>query len=81
MSAGCKSIDETMKLPKSKTHFVYSDQNGVIYFIHSDATKSITKFHNSLNNKGHITVNTSKRSKATRQENIGFECHCYHVNF
>ena len=50
------SMNLLMKLPKSKQYFGYSDGNGVIYFIHSDATKSITKFHKSFNNKGHVTV-------------------------
>ena len=60
-----QDVNLLMKLPKSKKYFGYSDENGVIYFIHSDATKSITKFHKSLNNKGHITLNKSKRPKAT----------------
>ena len=68
-----QDVNLLMKLPKSKEYFGYSDENGVIYFIHSDATKSITKFHKSFNNKGHATVNKSKRSKATGKEIIGFE--------
>ena len=60
-----QDVNLLMKLPKSKKYFGYSDENGVIYFIHSDATKSITKFHKSFNKKGHITVNKSKRPKPT----------------
>ena len=52
-----------MKLPKSERYFGYSDDNGVVYFIHSDSEKFITKYHKSVNNNGHITVNRSKRSK------------------
>ena len=67
-----------MKLPKSEHHFAdpyyadpyfgYSDDNGVIYFIHSDTEKFITKYHKSFNSKGHITVQKSKRYKALMQE-------------
>ena len=56
--------NQLMKLPKSKEYFGYSNANGVIYFIHSDEGKKITKFHKSCNNKGHITVDKSKRPKA-----------------
>ena len=31
-----------MKLPKSKQYFGYSDDNGVIYFIHSGTKQNIT---------------------------------------
>ena len=64
-----------MKLPKSKQYFGYSDDNGVIYFIHSETTKGITKFHKSFNNKGHITVSKSKRHKALMmgKESQGFQ--------
>ena len=58
-----KDLNLLMKLPKSERYFGYSDQNGVIYFFHSDESKDITKFHKSFNNKGHITVNKSKRHK------------------
>ena len=57
-----------MKLPKSEQYFGYSDDNGVIYFIHSDTEKFITKYHKSFNKKGHITVQKSKRSKALMKE-------------
>ena len=57
-----------MKLPKSEQFFGYSDDNGVIYFIHSGTKKFITKYHKSFNNKGHITVPKSKRSKALMKE-------------
>ena len=57
-----------MKLPKSKQYFGYSDEKGVIYFIHSDTKKSITKYHKSFNKKGHVVVNNSKRSKALMKE-------------
>ena len=62
-----------MKLPKSEQYFGdpylgYSDDNGVIYFIHSDTEKFITKYHKSFNDKGHITVQKSKRSKALMKE-------------
>ena len=48
--------NELMKLPKSEDYFGYSDQYGVIYFIHSDERKKITKFHKSLSKEGHISV-------------------------
>ena len=57
-----------LKLPKSEQYFGYSDDHGVIYFIHSDTEKFITKYHKSFNNKGHITVQKSKRSKALMKE-------------
>ena len=62
------SMNLLMKLPKSKQYFGYSDDNGVIYFIHSDTKKPITKYHKSFNKKGHIVVNKSKRSKAFIKE-------------
>ena len=61
-------MNPLMKLPKSKQYFGYSDDNGVIYFIHSDTEKFITKYHKSFNNKGHITIPKSKRSKALMKE-------------
>ena len=57
-----------MKLSKSEQYFGYSDENGVLYFIHSDTGKGITKFHKSFNKKGHIAANKSKRSKALMKE-------------
>ena len=65
-----QDINFLMKLPKSIQYFGYSDENGVLYFIHSDAgnEKFITKFHKSFNNKGHITIPKSKRSKALLKE-------------
>ena len=68
-----QDVNLLMKLPKSKEYFGYSDENGVVYFIHSDSTKSITKFHKSFNNKGHATVNKSKRFKATGKEILGIK--------
>ena len=62
-----QNVNQLMKLPKSKEYFGYSDENGVIYFIHSDEAKKITKFHKSFNNKGHVTVDKSKRPKALSQ--------------
>ena len=59
-----------MKLPKSEQYFGYSDEKGVVYFIHSDTEKFITKYHKSFNNKGHIVVEKSKRSKALMTEVI-----------
>ena len=58
------SMNLLMKLPKSKQYFGYSDDNGVIYFIHSNTKKPITKYHKSFNKKGHVVVNKSKKSKA-----------------
>ena len=52
-----------LQLPKSKDYFGYSDENGILYFIHSDAEKSITKYHKSFSNLGHKTVSKSKRKK------------------
>ena len=76
-----QDVNRLMKLPKSEHHFAdpyyadpyygYSDDNGVIYFIHSDTEKFITKYHKSFNNKGHIIVDKSKRPKAL----IGKESH------
>ena len=65
-----QDISLFMKLPKSYLYFGYSDENGVLYFIHSDGgnEKFITKFHKSFNNKGHITVPKSKRSNALLKE-------------
>ena len=51
------------QLPKSEDYFGYSDENGIIYFIHSDAEKSITKYHKSFSNLGHKTVAKSKRKE------------------
>ena len=65
-----------MKLPKSEKYFGYSDDHGVIYFIHSDTEKFITKYHKSFNNKGHITVQKSKRSKALMKEIELSGLHC-----
>ena len=59
-----QDINRLMKLPKSERYFGYSDDNGVIYFIHSDTEKFITKYHKSFSDKGHATVQKSKRSKA-----------------
>ena len=50
-----------VKLPKSNNYFGYTNALGVIYFIHSDAEKFITKFHKSLNKNGHMIVPKSKR--------------------
>ena len=51
------------QLPKSEYYFGYSDENGILYFIHSDAEKSITKYHKSFSNLGHKTVAKSKRKE------------------
>ena len=72
-----KDANLLMKLPKSKEYFGYSDNNGVIYFLHSDEAKKITKFHKSFNNKGHITVNKSKRPKAL----IGKDSHGFQYSY
>ena len=65
-----QDISLLMKLPKSHHYFGYSDKNGVLYFVHSDAgnEKFITKFHKSFNSKGHVTVPKSKRSNALLKE-------------
>ena len=69
-----QNVNQLMKLPKSKEYFGYSDENGVIYFLHSDEGKKITKFHKSFSNKGHITVDKSKRPKALiGKKNPGFQ--------
>ena len=52
-----------LQLPKSEDYFGYSDENGILYFIHSDAEKSITKYHKSFSNLGHKTVAKSKRKE------------------
>ena len=72
-----QDANQLMKLPKSKEYFGYSDYNGVIYFLHSDEAKKITKFHKSFNNKGHITVNKSKRPKAL----IGKDSHGFQYSY
>ena len=51
------------KLPKSEYYFGYSDENGILYFINSDAEKSITKYHKSFGKMGHKTVAQSKRKE------------------
>ena len=63
-----QDFNTLMKLSKSEQYFGYSDENGVLYFIHSDTGKGITKFHKSFNKKGHIAANKSKRSKALMKE-------------
>ena len=69
-----QDVNKLMKLPKSKEYFGYSDENGVIYFFHSDEKKKITKYHKSFNNKGHITVSKSKRPKdLIGKESQGFQ--------
>ena len=59
-----------MKLPKSKQYFGYSNENGVLYFIHSNVgnEKFITKFHKSFKNRGHMIVPKSKRSNTLMKE-------------
>ena len=47
-------------LPRSNGYFGYSDDKGILYFIHSSIQKSITKFHKQLNRKGHTVVQGSK---------------------
>ena len=65
-----QDVNPLMKLPKSKQYFGYSDENGVLYFIHSDVgnEKLITKFHKTYNNRGHMTVPKSKRSNTLLKE-------------
>ena len=65
-----QEINPLMKLPKSKQYFGYSDENGVLYFIHSDVgnEKLITKFHKAFNNRGHMAVPKSKRSNDLLKE-------------
>ena len=58
------------QLPKSDDYYGYSDENGILYFIHSDAEKSITKYHKSFSKLGHKTVANSKRKE-------GFSDHVY----
>ena len=45
-----------LKLPKSNYYHGYSNEQGVLYFIHSDIRKSITKYHKKFSNEGHKTV-------------------------
>ena len=65
-----QNVNPLMKLPKSKQYFGYSNENGVLYFIHSNVgnEKFITKFHKSFNNRGHMTVPKSKRSNTLMKE-------------
>ena len=68
-------IKKLIQLPKSRYYFGYSDALGVIYFIHSDAEKGITKFHKSLNKNGHIIVPKSKKPLMRGGENSVYEYH------
>ena len=60
------------KLPKSEDYFGYSDENGILYFIHSDTEKSITKYHKSFSKMGHKTVAHSKRKKGPGLQVYGY---------
>ena len=60
------------QLPKSEDYFGYSDENGILYFIHSDTEKSITKYHKSFSKMGHKTVAHSKRKKGPGQQLYGY---------
>ena len=62
------------QLPKSDDYYGYSDENGILYFNHSDAEKSITKYHKSFSKLGHKTVANSKRKE-------GFSDHVYGYNY
>ena len=44
------------KLSKSNYYHGYSNEQGILYFIHSDIRKSITKYHKKFSNEGHKTV-------------------------
>ena len=65
-----QNVNPLMKLPKSKQYFGYSNENGVLYFIHSNIgnEKFITKFHKSFKNRGHMIVPKSKRSNTLMKE-------------
>ena len=56
------------QLPKSEYYFGYSDENGILYFIHNRAEKSITKYHKSFSKLGYKTVANSKRKEGPGQD-------------
>ena len=60
-----------LHLPKSKGYFCYSDDKGILYFIHSDIRKSITQFHKKLNRKGHKIIQGSKYRLMNVCEELG----------
>ena len=61
------------QLPKSEYYFGYSDENGILYFIHSRAEKSITKYHKSFSKLGHKTVANSKRKEDPEGQIYGYD--------
>ena len=67
------------QLPKSSGHlgysgryFGYSDAKGILYFIHSNITKSITQFHKKLSIKGHKVIQGSKYKLKEVCEELGY---------
>ena len=70
---------QLFQLPKSEDYFGYSDENGVLYFIHSDAEKSITKYHKSFSKMGHKIVANSKRKEGPGYLSSNFSC-IFHLN-
>ena len=56
----------------SGTYFGYSDAKGILYFIHSNITQSITKFHKKLNKKGRKVIQGSKYKLMEVCEDLGF---------
>ena len=82
MTANGPSVKEkVLKLPQSRRYFGYSDDKGVLYFIHSEINKPVTKFHKKLSKNGHRIVAGSKRCELLHHEidtNIG---KCKHFEY
>ena len=51
--------EKLFHLSKSKEYHGYSDDKGILYFIHSDTQKSIIQFHKKLNNEIPTVVHKS----------------------
>ena len=78
MTANGPSVeDKVLKLPKSRGYFGYSDDKGVLYFIHSEINKPITKFHKKSSKNGHKIVPGSKWERCKKEvgsSNINSVC-------
>ena len=51
---------ELLKLPKSRKYHGYSDSKGVLYFFDGFLERPVTKYHFSINKKGHKTIPNSE---------------------
>ena len=61
-----------LQLPKSDGYFGYSDDKGMVYFIHSNIKKPITQFHKALNNKGYKTIPNSGFGSGLFKESLDY---------